>query len=172
MKVCNLFCELLYQIITCTFVLYGIIRGAITNNPVRTIMAGFTTIWWWINRFDGERRFSQIVIGNQTGCTDRRMTITSRAISHWRNIVSLGECFDETKNIYNYSDLSGYLTNLFPDLSRDVYDLSFSRALRLSNEFREQLKIDCDEFWDEVELIGDLYGAGISADVIFESSRS
>ena len=44
MKVCNLFCELLYQIITCTFVVHGIIRGAVTNDPVRTIMAGFTTI--------------------------------------------------------------------------------------------------------------------------------
>ena len=54
----------------------------------------------------------------------------------------------------------------------DVYDLSFSRALRLSNKFGEQLKIDGDEFWDEVEFIDDLYGAGISADVIFESSRS
>ena len=56
----------------------------------------------------------------------------------------------------------------------DVYDRSFSRALRLSNEFGEQLKIACDEFWDEVELelIGDSYGGGMSADVIFESSRS
>ena len=54
----------------------------------------------------------------------------------------------------------------------DVYDLSFSRALRLSNKFGEQLKIDCDDFLDEVELIGDLVDAGVSADVIFESSRS
>ena len=54
----------------------------------------------------------------------------------------------------------------------DAYDRSFSRALRLSNKFGEQLKIECEEFWDEVELIGDLYGAGISADDIFESSRS
>ena len=66
----------------------------------------------------------------------------------------------------------GYSTHLFLDLSMDVYDLSFSRALRLSNKFGEQLKIDCDEFWDEVELIGDLYSAGMSAEVIFESSRS
>ena len=66
----------------------------------------------------------------------------------------------------------GYSTHLFPDLSMDVYDLSFSRALRLSNKFGEQLKIDCDEFWDEIELIGDLYGAGMSADAIFGSSRS
>ena len=54
----------------------------------------------------------------------------------------------------------------------DVYDLSFSRALRLSNKFGEQLKIDCDDFLDEVELIGDLVGAGVSADVILVSSRS
>ena len=76
------------------------------------------------------------------------------------------------KNIYIHSCLLGYSTYLFLDLSMDVYDRSFSRALRLSNEFGEQLKIDCDEVWDEVELIGDLYGAGISADAIFESSRS
>ena len=66
----------------------------------------------------------------------------------------------------------GYSTHLFSDLLREVYDRSFSRALRLSNEFGEQLKIACDEFWDEVELIGDLYAGGMSADVIFESSRS
>ena len=66
----------------------------------------------------------------------------------------------------------GYSAYLFPDLLMDVYDRSFSRTLRLSNKFGEQLKIDCDEFWDEVELIGDSYGTGLSADVIFESSRS
>ena len=75
-------------------------------------------------------------------------------------------------SIYNNSCLLGNSTHLFPDLSMDAYDRSFSRALRLSNKFGEQLKIECEEFWDEVELIGDLYGAGISADDIFESSRS
>ena len=104
------------------------------------------------------------------------MNITFRAISNIRNIVSSGGeiIFNHgnIQNIYTHSYLLGNSTHLFPDLSMDVYDLSFSRALRLSNKFGEQLKIACDEFWDEVELIGDLYGGGMSADVIFESSRS
>ena len=88
--------------------------------------------------------------------------------------MKLAEVFNlaNIENIHTYSGLLGYSTHLFPDLSMDAYDRSFSRALRLSNKFGEQLKIECEEFWDEVELIGDLYGAGMSADVIFESSRS
>ena len=59
---------------------------------------------------------------------------------------------------------------LWDDFVGELYDLSFSKILRVSKEQLSEQLLDCDELSKTEEHIGETVGANFSDIVIFHSS--